>query len=89
MKITILFTFLVFFLSKKNDENVKKIVYVDEYKLFAEEDFKDTKSVQYSDYTVLGIDETIKKVEAGDYYGVLFIPKKDSLEILEERYPRK
>ena len=74
--------FLVFFLSKKNDENVKKIVYVDEYKLFAEEDFKDTKSVQYSDYTVLGIDETKKKVEAGDYYGVLFIPKKDSLEIL-------
>ena len=31
--------FLVFFLSKKNDEKVKKIVYVDESKLFTEDDF--------------------------------------------------
>ncbi|MBL4642119.1 MAG: ABC transporter permease [Flavobacteriaceae bacterium] len=74
--------FLVFFLSKKNDEKVKHIVYVDEFKLFAKEDFKDTKTVQYTDYTALGIEETKKKVEEGDYYGVLYIPKKDSLEIL-------
>lgn len=74
--------FLVFFLSKKNDEKVKHIVYVDEFKLFAKEDFKDTKTVLYSDYTALGIDETKKKVEEGDYYGVLYIPKNDSLESL-------
>mgnify|MGYP000008531573 FL=1 len=74
--------FLVFFLSKKNDENVKNIVYVDEYQLFSKDDFEDSKSVHYSDYTVLGIEETKKKVEAGDYYGVLYIPKKDSLEVL-------
>ena len=74
--------FLVFFLSKKNDEKVKHIVYVDEFKLFAKEDFKDTKTVQYTDYTALGIEETKKKVEEGDYYGVLYIPKKDSLETL-------
>jgi len=74
--------FLVFFLSKKNDEKVKHIVYVDEFKLFAKEDFKDTKTVLYSDYTALGIEETKKKVEEGDYYGVLYIPKKDSLETL-------
>lgn len=74
--------FLVFFLSKKNDENIKKIVYVDEYQLFSKDDFEDSKSFHYSDYTLLGIEETKKKVEAGDYYGVLYIPKKDSLEIL-------
>jgi ABC-2 type transport system permease protein len=74
--------FLVFFLSKKNDEKVKKIVYVDEYQLFAKEDFKDSKTFQYSDYTALGIEETKKKVEEGNYYGVLYIPKKDSLETL-------
>lgn len=74
--------FLVFFLSKKNDEKVKHIVYVDEFQLFSKEDFKDTKTVQYTDYTALGIEETKKKVEEGDYYGVLYIPKKDSLEIL-------
>ncbi len=74
--------FLVFFLSKKNDEKVKHIVYVDEFKLFVKEDFKDTKTVLYSDYTALGIEETKKKVEEGDYYGVLYIPKKDSLKTL-------
>jgi len=74
--------FLVFFLSKKNDENVKKIVYVDEYKLFTKADFKDTKTFQYSDYTEFGIEETKKKVEEGNYYGVLYIPKKATLETL-------
>ncbi len=74
--------FLVFFLSKKNDEKVKKIVYVDEFQLFEKEGFKDSKTFQYSDYTALGIEETKKKVEEGSYYGVLYIPKKDSLETL-------
>ena len=74
--------FLVFFLSKKNDEKIKKIVYVDESKLFTENDFKDSKTIHYQDYTALGIDETKKKVEAGNYYGVLYIPKVDSLETL-------
>ena len=74
--------FLVFFLSKKNDEKIKKIVYVDESKLFTENDFKGSKTIHYQDYTALGIDETKKKVEAGNYYGVLYIPKVDSLETL-------
>ncbi len=73
---------LVYFLMQKNDEKVKKIVFVDESKLFTKEDFKDTKTVQYLDYTTLGIEETKKKVEEGNYYGALYIPKKDSLEIL-------
>ena len=74
--------FLVFFLSKKNDEKIKKIVYVDEFKLFAKEDFKDSKTFQYSDYTALGIEETKKKVEEGNYYGVLYIPKGNDLKTL-------
>ena len=73
---------LVFFLMQKNDEKIKNIVYVDNSELFTEADFKDTKSIHYSDYTALGIEETKKKVEDGSYYGVLFIPKKDSLELL-------
>ncbi|MFK8060458.1 MAG: ABC transporter permease [Polaribacter sp.] len=73
---------LVYFLMQKNDEKVKKIVYVDNSGLFSKEDFKDSKTIHYSDYTALGIEETKKKVEAGNYYGALFIPKQDSLEIL-------
>lgn len=73
---------LVFFLMKKNDEKVKEIVYVDDSKLFSKEDFKDTKTIKYLDFTEFGLDETKRKVEDGDFYGALFIPKKDSLELL-------
>ena len=73
---------LIYFLMQKNDEKVKKIVYVDDSGMFLKEDFKDTKTIHYLDYTVLGIDETKKRVEAGNYYGVLLIPQQDSLELL-------
>jgi ABC-2 type transport system permease protein len=73
---------LVFFLMKKNDEKVKRVVYVDASQLFSKEDFKDTNTIKYTDYTALGIEETKKKVEEGNYYGALFIPKQDSLEVL-------
>ncbi|MCL7754759.1 ABC transporter permease [Polaribacter sp. Z022] len=73
---------LVYFLMQKNDEKIKKIVYVDNSGLFSKEDFKDSKTIHYTDYTALGIEETKKKVEEGNYFGALFIPKKDSLEIL-------
>ncbi|WP_088323255.1 ABC transporter permease [Polaribacter tangerinus] len=73
---------LVFFLMKKNDEKVKEIVYVDNSKLFTKDDFTDTKTIHYQDFTALGITETKKKVADGNYYGVLYIPQKDSLELL-------
>ena len=74
--------FLVYFLMQKNDEKVKKIVFVDESGMFTKDVFNDTKTVKYQDYTALGIEETKKKVEAGNYYGAIYIPKKDSLEVL-------
>ncbi|WP_028890149.1 ABC transporter permease [Tenacibaculum ovolyticum] len=73
---------LVFFLMKKNDEKVKKIVYVDESGLFSKDIFKDSKTIKYEDFTKLGLVDTKKKVEEGDYYGALYIPQLDSLEVL-------
>ena len=73
---------LVYFLMQKNDEKVKKIVYVDNSGIFSKEDFKDSKTIHYTDYTALGVEETKKKVEEGSYYGALIIPKQDSLELL-------
>ncbi|WP_299671307.1 ABC transporter permease [uncultured Polaribacter sp.] len=73
---------LVVFLMRKNDEKAKDIVYVDNSGLFEKTDFEDTESIKYTDFTALGIIETKKHVEEGSYYGVLYIPKKDSLEIL-------
>ena len=73
---------LVFFLMKKNDAKVKEIVYVDASGLFSKDDFKNSETIHYQDFTVLGVEETKKKVEAGNHYGALIIPKLDSLEIL-------
>ena len=74
--------FLVYFLMKKNNEKVKEIVYIDNSGLFSKEDFKDSKTVHYLDFTSKGIEDTKKKVEQGNYYGALIIPKQDSLEVL-------
>ena len=74
--------FLVYFLMKKNDEKVKEVVYVDQSGLFSKDDFKDSKTIHYQDFTALGVEETKKKVEAGNHYGALIIPKQDSLEVL-------
>jgi ABC-2 type transport system permease protein len=73
---------LIYFLMQKNDEKIKKIVYVDNSEMFSKEDFKDSKTIHYLDYTALGAGETKKKVEEGNYYGALIIPKQDSLELL-------
>jgi len=74
--------FLVYFLSKKNNEKVKNIAYVDYSKIFTADDFKDKKTVRYEDYSDLTLEEAKKKVEEGDFYGMLHIPQQDSLELL-------
>jgi len=74
--------FLIYFLTQKNDEKIKEIVYVDNSGMFSKEDFRDTKNIKYIDYSALGIALTKKKVEEGNYYGALLIPKQDSLELL-------
>lgn len=73
---------LVFFLMKKNEEKIKKIAYVDDSNLFSKKDFKDSKTITYLNYTELGIEKTKQKVKKGNYYGAIYIPKIDSLEVL-------
>ncbi len=73
---------LVVYLMKKNDETIKKIAYIDNSTIFNKDDFKDTKTFKYEDFTKEGIEKTKEKVKNGDFYGVVFIPKKDNLEVL-------
>ncbi len=73
---------LVVYLMKKNDETIKKIAYIDNSEIFNKKDFKDSKTFKYEDFTKLGIEKSKEKVKNGDVYGVVFIPKKDSLEVL-------
>ncbi|WP_233883651.1 ABC transporter permease [Tenacibaculum piscium] len=73
---------LVIFLMKQNDQKIKEIVYIDNSGVFSKEDFKDTETIKYQDFTAFGVEQTKKKVEAGEHFGVLVIPKQDSLELL-------
>ncbi|MDB2385561.1 ABC transporter permease [Polaribacter sp.] len=74
--------FLIYFLTKKNNEDIKKILFVDESSFFSQEDFKDSKTINYTDFSSLGIDIAKEKVENEEYYGVLHIPKDNNLEKL-------
>jgi ABC-2 type transport system permease protein len=76
--------FLVYFLSKKNSEKVKNIVYVDHSKLFTKDDFADRKTVKYVDYSDMTFEDAKKKVQEEDFYGMLYIPKQDTLELLSK-----
>lgn len=74
--------FLVYFLSKKNNEKIKEIAYVNHSHVFQKEDFKDKKTVKYEDYSNLTLEEAKKKVQEEELYGMIYIPKQDTLELL-------
>jgi len=76
--------FLITFLTKQNDNTVKEILYVDESGLFLAQDFKNTETIKYLDFSDLGIEESKKKVEAGNHYGVLHLNKKENLESMSK-----
>jgi len=69
--------FLIYFLNQENDQNAKKILFVDESTIFSEEDFKNTTSIQFTDFSGFGIEFAKEKVVQNDYFGVLYIPKSN------------
>lgn len=73
---------LIFYLSKANDSKVKTIAFVDEAKLLTENAFVDTDLIHYKDLTSLGEVAAKEAADIKEYYGLLTIPKQDSLELL-------
>ena len=73
---------LIFYLNEKNSEEIRTIAIVDESNLIATV-FKDTESTKYIDLSLLGIEEARKQTKEF-YYGVLYIPKSESLIKLSE-----
>ncbi|MDP2088934.1 MAG: ABC transporter permease [Flavobacteriaceae bacterium] len=73
------FTALIVFLGKMNNDKAKIIAYVDESQLFVSQDFEPSEDVTFIDFTGFNLDSA--KVEAAKnyIYGLLYIPKKDSL----------
>jgi len=80
--IMVAMSFLIVYLGKANDSKVKTIAFVDKAKILSENPFKDTKAIKYLDLTSIGVDKAKKQAEKNEYYGLLTIPKQDSLELL-------
>ncbi len=73
---------LVGYVGKVNQENVKIIAYLDESELFTEEDFQDTETLKYINFSDDDLEVAKVKVDVSDYYGLLYIPKKDSIVVI-------
>ncbi len=73
---------LIFYLNEKNSEDIRTIAIVDESNLIVTV-FTETESTKYKDLTPLGIEEARKQTKEF-YYGVLYIPKSDSLKNLSK-----
>lgn len=71
---------LIAYLTKLNQDQIKTIAYVDESGYFDKKDFMDSESVHYVDFSRDEIEVAKSKVVISDFYGLLVIPDKDSIE---------
>jgi len=76
------FIMLMVFLNEKNSEEIRTIAVVNESEQLSEV-FEDTETIKYLDLTDLGLDEAKAKTE-DYYYGLVYIPKSDSLKNLSK-----
>ncbi|WP_298287001.1 ABC transporter permease [uncultured Lutibacter sp.] len=73
---------LIIFLNQKNSEEIRTVAFVDDSQLLTAV-FKDTDNTKYVDLTAIGLEEARKQTE-NSYYGILYIPKSDTLENLSK-----
>lgn len=76
------FILLMIFLNQKNSEEIKTIAVVDQSEVLVSV-FEDSESIKYVNLTSLGLSEAKKKTEES-YYGLVYIPKTDSLNNLSK-----
>lgn len=76
------FILLMVFLNEKNSEEIRTIAVVNESEQITSV-FEDTPTTKYLDLTNLGLDEAKAKTEEF-YYGLVYIPKSDSLKNLSK-----
>ena len=73
---------LIIYLNEKNSEEIRTIAYVDESHEFSSV-FTDTDNTKYVNLTELGVEEAKNKTKEF-YYGLVYIPKTDSLQNLSK-----
>ena len=76
------FIMLMIFLNQKNSEEIRTIAVVDESEVLASV-FEDSEATKYINLTALGLEMAKEKTEEL-YYGLVYIPKTDSLNNLSK-----
>ncbi|HEX5742799.1 MAG TPA: ABC transporter permease, partial [Flavobacteriaceae bacterium] len=79
------FTALIVFLGKMNNNEAKVVAYVDESQLFTSEDFESSEEISFLDFSGFNIDSAKVEAAKANVYGLLYIPKKDSLNQIAQQ----
>ena len=75
---------LIAFLTQLNNDKVKTISILDESKLFVSE-FKSGEHIKYDILTDISLEDAKKIVEESENYGLLYVPKSDSIDVLADK----
>ena len=75
---------LVAYLTQLNNDKVRVISVLDESKLF-ESEFKSTANTKYDVLTNISLDDAKKIVQEAENYGLLYIPKADSIDAIADK----
>ena len=75
---------LVAYLTQLNNDNVRTISVLDESKLF-EAEFTNTENTKYDVLTDISLEDAKKIVEKAENYGLLYIPKADSIDAIADK----
>jgi len=75
---------LVAYLSNINNDNVRTITILDESQLFVDQ-FEDTESIDYKQVSDISLAEAKKLAETSEYYGLLYIPKTQTIDELANK----
>ncbi|MDO9262261.1 MAG: ABC transporter permease [Flavobacteriaceae bacterium] len=80
------FTALIVFLGKMNNDKAKVVAYLDESQLFTLQDFEPSDEISFLDFSRFTLDEAKVEAKKSQVYGLLYIPKRDSLSQIAQDF---
>jgi len=72
---------LIAYLNIKNSEEERTIAYIDQSHIFKDV-LKNTKTIKFKNFTNFTLKDAKKQAVKSGYYGLIYIPKQDSLNLL-------
>lgn len=73
---------LIGFITKSSIETKRVVSYINMSEFFSKEDFQNSKSLEFIDISNLDLETAKETIQNTEQYGLLYIPKGDSLEVV-------